>query len=88
MSSHLPGSSTFILTELDDEIRRATNEEYLVTQSKMVTGMGLIRDEKDLEHEVKHEFRIVPCCCLLLRLIASACCYLSLLSLTSASYLL
>jgi hypothetical protein len=42
-------SSTFFLTELDDEIRRITSEEYL--QSHRVERGGLIQDEFDLEHE-------------------------------------
>lgn len=41
--------NTFFLTELDDEIRRITSEEYL--QSHRVDRGGLIKDELDLEHE-------------------------------------
>ena len=42
-------ASTFFLTELDDEIRRITSEEYL--QSHRVERGGLIQDEFDLEYE-------------------------------------
>jgi hypothetical protein len=41
--------STFFLTELDDEIRRLTNDEYL--QSHRMDRGGLIKDETDLEYE-------------------------------------
>lgn len=42
-----PRESTFLLTELDDEIRRMNGEEYL--QSHRNEMGGLIKDEMDLE---------------------------------------
>jgi hypothetical protein len=42
-------ASTFFLTELDDEIRRITGEEYL--QSHRIDHTELIKDELDLEYQ-------------------------------------
>ncbi len=46
------GGATFFLTEIDDEIRRITSEEYL--QSHRIERSGgsvLIKDEMDLEYD-------------------------------------
>lgn len=41
--------STFFLTELDDEIRRITQEEYLQSHRTDAAANSLIKDETDLE---------------------------------------
>eukprot|EP00981_Chlorochromonas_danica_P014262 scaffold7649_cov165-Ochromonas_danica.AAC.2 len=44
------GTSTFFLTELDDEIRRISHEEYMESHRSEAVGVGgLIKDETDLE---------------------------------------
>ncbi len=42
---------TFMLTQLDDEIRRLNNEEYMNHHSQKLSGNVVIHDEHDLEHE-------------------------------------
>ena len=53
MNSNMPGSATFMLTQLDDEIKKASNEEYLLAQAKTVSGM--VKDEVDLEFQVNQD---------------------------------
>lgn len=44
------GTSTFFLTEVDDEIRRISHEEYIESHRSEALGVGgLIKDETDLE---------------------------------------
>jgi hypothetical protein len=43
------GPSTFFLTELDDEIRRISHEEYLASHRPEDAPGGLVKDETDLE---------------------------------------
>ena len=48
--SAAPRESTFLLTELDDEIRRMNGEEYLQSHRNEMSGT-LIKDEMDLEFD-------------------------------------
>jgi hypothetical protein len=48
--STAPRESTFLLTELDDEIRRMNGEEYLQSHRNDMAGT-LIKDETDLEFD-------------------------------------